>query len=261
MITAEVQERLMKQVERAVRPVRAGRRRKLAMREELLAHLTALYEEERDKLADDAAALAAAFDRFGDPPELTAELDASLGWRHRLDYRLERYGKWLEYWFEWRDGQPFVQFATRSLLMTTLFCSSILVLFGALLVTGVLDNDDPTRGALLVRVTIYDTLTIWGFLIAVPVAYRLLFKRHGAQRWVRLAGCFLAIGLWNTALVTFLWLSLTGSWDETLPIVARTMLVSFTLMPLLLVAISLAANHAERRLAPFKVWQQLRIEE
>src|SRR4029453_2663722 len=46
-------ENLMKVVERAVRPLRAGTARKLAMREELLGHLTANYEEELARQTED----------------------------------------------------------------------------------------------------------------------------------------------------------------------------------------------------------------
>ena len=44
-------------VERAVRPVRASVTRKRHMREELLAHVTAIFEEEFEKSGDEAAEL------------------------------------------------------------------------------------------------------------------------------------------------------------------------------------------------------------
>jgi hypothetical protein len=47
--TAEIA--LRKQVERAVRPVLAREKRKLRMREELLAHLTAIFGEEQQPSA------------------------------------------------------------------------------------------------------------------------------------------------------------------------------------------------------------------
>jgi hypothetical protein len=65
-------------VDRAVRPVRATERRKLRMRQELLAHLTAVFEEERARLGDDAAAREEALRRFGEPAGLTRELQASV---------------------------------------------------------------------------------------------------------------------------------------------------------------------------------------
>ena len=63
-------------VERAVRPVRASLGRKRPMREELLAHLVAIFEEEAERLGDERAALDRARQRFGDPEELTAQLQA-----------------------------------------------------------------------------------------------------------------------------------------------------------------------------------------
>ena len=42
-------------VERAVRPVRAGDRRKLRMREELLDHVVAIYGEELGRLGGEVA--------------------------------------------------------------------------------------------------------------------------------------------------------------------------------------------------------------
>jgi ATP-dependent Clp protease ATP-binding subunit ClpC len=65
-------------VERAVRPVRATMVRKRRMREELLAHLTAIFEEEAARLGDEQAALERAAERFGDPAELAAELQQSV---------------------------------------------------------------------------------------------------------------------------------------------------------------------------------------
>ncbi|OWK34528.1 hypothetical protein [Fimbriiglobus ruber] len=69
---------LMVHVERVVRPVRAGPGRKMKMREELLAHLAAIYGEERARFGDDTLALRLAVQRFGDPAELTKELQATV---------------------------------------------------------------------------------------------------------------------------------------------------------------------------------------
>jgi hypothetical protein len=95
-------------VERAVRPVRAEPRRKMRMRQELLAHLTASYEEELARRGDEAAAREAAAQRFGDPAAIARELQATvpawerllhapvpgLGWldRGRRDEILPRFG-------------------------------------------------------------------------------------------------------------------------------------------------------------------------
>jgi hypothetical protein len=64
-------------VERAVRPARATTSRKRKMREELLAHVTAVFEEEV-KLHEEAVTLARTAARFGDVGELTRQLQAAV---------------------------------------------------------------------------------------------------------------------------------------------------------------------------------------
>jgi len=70
--------RLKVLVERAVRPVRASASVKRRMREELLAHVTAVFEEEAARQPDAGAALARTAERFGRPAELTAQLQGSV---------------------------------------------------------------------------------------------------------------------------------------------------------------------------------------
>ena len=70
--------RFKTQVEKAVRPIRAGGARKDRMREELYGHLWSIYEQELDWGGDKDAAEIRAVDRFGDPAELRRELQASV---------------------------------------------------------------------------------------------------------------------------------------------------------------------------------------
>src|SRR6516162_9460776 len=65
-------------VERAVRPVRDTMCHKLKMREELLAHISAVFEEEAARLDDEQAALERTAQRFGNPAELTGQLQVSV---------------------------------------------------------------------------------------------------------------------------------------------------------------------------------------
>ena len=69
---------LMVHVERAVRAVHASPARKRRMRQELLAHLTGLVEEEKARGGDEQEALARALQRFGDPAGLSRDLQASV---------------------------------------------------------------------------------------------------------------------------------------------------------------------------------------
>ena len=67
-------------VERTVRPVRASTFRKRRMREELLAHASGVFEAESAKLGDDRLALARTTQRFGDPAEVTSQLQETVPW-------------------------------------------------------------------------------------------------------------------------------------------------------------------------------------
>ena len=82
-------------VERAVRPVRASTARKRKMREELLAHVVGVFEEEGAKLGDDRAALERTALRFGNPAEVTGQLQESVPARDAVR----------RYW-EGRPGEP-----------------------------------------------------------------------------------------------------------------------------------------------------------
>ncbi|MEN6365642.1 MAG: hypothetical protein ABFC88_02375 [Thermoguttaceae bacterium] len=83
---------LKRTVEQAVRPVRATMARKRRMREELLAHLVAIFEEEAGRLGDEPAALKQARLRFGDPRELTGQLQQAVPWLDRCRSVLENMG-------------------------------------------------------------------------------------------------------------------------------------------------------------------------
>lgn len=85
---------LMVQVERAVRPVRASARRKDRMREELLAHLSSIYEEELKRCREEGLARKAAFERLGNLRELTCALQEAVSLPERVDWRIERWLGW-----------------------------------------------------------------------------------------------------------------------------------------------------------------------
>jgi hypothetical protein len=66
------------QVERVVRPVRASVGRKMKMREELLAHLTACYQDGLANGLKEEDAVRQALERFGDPAVLRAAACSAL---------------------------------------------------------------------------------------------------------------------------------------------------------------------------------------
>jgi ATP-dependent Clp protease ATP-binding subunit ClpC len=96
----------MKIVERAVRPVRANIARKRRMRDEMLAHLSAIYDEELAGHNDPLVAVKATAKRFGDPAELTAELQATVPRRESWEFEIEsRFG--------WHAPETAVRWMTR----------------------------------------------------------------------------------------------------------------------------------------------------
>jgi len=80
------------QVERIVRPIRASNTRKDQMREELLVHLTRLFDEERMRNDDVESAATAAITRFGEATALTADLQAGVPWLERWAFAKLPYG-------------------------------------------------------------------------------------------------------------------------------------------------------------------------
>ena len=78
-------------VERAVQPVRATFYSKRKMREELLAHLVSIFEEEMQKAGDEQAALDQTRRRFGDPRQLTGELQQAVSQGDRFLYFIENF--------------------------------------------------------------------------------------------------------------------------------------------------------------------------
>ena len=97
---------LMVHVERAVRAVHASPARKRRMRQELLAHLTGLVEEEKARGGDEQEALARALQRFGDPADLSRDLQASVP-------RLERWEARMANGFLRRPGETGLQHGAR----------------------------------------------------------------------------------------------------------------------------------------------------
>src|SRR6476620_3497828 len=114
-------------VERAVRPVREPTRRQLKMREELLAHVSAVYEEEAVK-PDALDALERTRQRFGDSAELTRSLQESVP-------ALERMAASLQNLLGRRPGESAVRFAFRHAAYAGLYLGG-LAGFGFLMSLG-----------------------------------------------------------------------------------------------------------------------------
>jgi hypothetical protein len=64
------------------------------LREELLAHLESIYDQEYARLNDPDAAFRHASQRFGDPADLSREFQRNVPLQERFSYRIERLFAW-----------------------------------------------------------------------------------------------------------------------------------------------------------------------
>jgi len=179
---------LRKQVERAVRPVRARRARKFVMREELFAHLTAIYSEERKRQPDDQAAMTAALVRFGQPAALTAELNASVGLLERVGYRCDCWEDALHgvvhSWFRRRAGEAWFSFAFR--VVGTLAVANVPIIVALMLASMVLVpgwSNNPSAWPFLGTFFVWLLVSQVATLVALRSIFLTLYVRNGRRRW------------------------------------------------------------------------------
>jgi hypothetical protein len=186
-MSEEVLTKLMVLVERAVRPVRADVSRKRQMREELLAHVTAIFEEEAEKAGDEGTALEQTRQRFGDPVELSSELQRSVSKWNQINGFLQR--------ARFEPGESLSHFAGRIAVgavvvylgLTACFVLRVVALTGKLQLWLPHMGSSPVVAAFPV---------IAGFLAALvaPVHSRALFGTR-SERNLRLAIVCLAASL------------------------------------------------------------------
>jgi ATP-dependent Clp protease ATP-binding subunit ClpC len=136
----KIRKQQMRIVERAVRPVVAGTRTKRKMREEMLAHLSIIYDEEFASLKDPTAALEAAAKRFGNPAELAQELQASVPAGERRAYEVER-------WLGWRAPESVLHMMIRTSFIS--FCFILVVVAIPILAGILIQGWDQTQGPAL----------------------------------------------------------------------------------------------------------------
>ncbi len=125
---------LMIVVEKSVRPVRAGVRKKDRIREEMLGHLTGVYGQELERLGDERAAEQEALRRFGEPAALTRSLDESLTREDRLHFFAER-------WLGWRPDDSAARYSFRAAIAVGISLALFfLIMVGAAFVADVVDG-------------------------------------------------------------------------------------------------------------------------
>ena len=217
-ISQETNLALMKQVEQAVRPIPAGKKRKLQMREELLAHLTAIYQEELPRQPSETAALSAAFERFGSPAEISAELAGGVSWNQRLDYQGERIA---QFFGRWMGGGP-----DGSLLRHVVGSLSLILAVGAVALAAFLGLQrllqttyDPILLPLTVKLISHSALSIFCYLLAIRIVYLACFPPAGSPRWFSVAA---VLALWLGVFTSLSFLALYLITSDLAQCLART---------------------------------------
>jgi hypothetical protein len=251
---------LMKQVERAVRPVPAGRKRKLQMREELLAHLTAIYQEELPRQPSESAALSAAFDRFGSPAEISAELARGVTWMQRLYYTEEQVGRFFGRWIPLRSEDSLLRYTGRLLVWMTLLGAFTLVVF-VFMLWLLRATYEPLLLPLIIKLVSHSVVSFLCYFWAIRSIERSWFGNTHGQRWG------LAVAMVLAWLTVFTGLSFIASYliDANLEkSVGRIpdFLVANAFFSLTGVFLTAWCFHdMKRKNKPYEVWTRLELEE
>jgi len=251
---------LRKQVERAVRPVHATQQRKLRIREELLAHLIQVFMEEQTRLRDETAALAATSERFGNPVDLTAELNRSVRAWQRFAAASENWERRLEKAVEKRKDESLTRYAMRSLAGFTVLTIGPIGLMALVCGMWWIVDGPPDSGVsfLLPRVLPLAIVSQWSILVAT--AYVDSLTTTGSRRWAVL---FLLSAVWSlilTALSAGFWWSISQrglNAGEVAIMGAKT----WAFIAVLLVLIAFAVDYSRKSRRQREVWTLLEIDE
>jgi ATP-dependent Clp protease ATP-binding subunit ClpC len=196
----------MKIVERAVRPLQASTPRKRKMREELLTHLSAIYDQELARLHNPAAALAAAADRFGNPNELAEQLQAALPFYERMDH-------FVEWWFAWRAPESVARYALRQSLITFGMLTAIFSLLFASIILGYGWSDDAwTQVRVLASLTLLTPPAQFVFTFAWIKMRDSLWGVFGSRRSI-VRAFFYEAAIAGVVMTSFIAIAWAASWS------------------------------------------------
>ncbi|MGO9111219.1 MAG: hypothetical protein ACLP9L_18495 [Thermoguttaceae bacterium] len=237
-------------VEQAVRPVRATMARKRKMREELLAHLLAIFEEEAEKLGDEQTALEQAKQRFGDPRELTGQLQQTVP-------QWDRFARLFEAYDFPRLGEPLLRFAGRLTIFTLVaFAAMISIVLPALLLHG-REGECAMELYVLLIIGILTIPFMLAFALLTDGMYRALYRGQSGRSW-RLAMMYGLISLLVFPVFAFLWYwSLTGDLAMSL----RHVCFACCIAPLAPLLFAIMARKTAELRRHYEEWASIEINE
>lgn len=241
---------LLRLVETVVRPIRARHSRKRRMRDELLGHLSAIYEEELQRLGDEKLAMAQVRSRFGEPAAVSREICKSLSWREPIHYVLEQQG--------WRKPrESILHFVCKHVL----FCTAVWV---GLMGLGLIRLMMPPAGTpgefrvlvkLFVVMGIVSTIFSSAFVIVLTQLSEALHGSESCRSWRRVAVWGGLAILLVPGLMGLLWGVLLS--DYTLPVSA--IVASFVASPLTLGLALLTSRQVQAERSYEEEWASLEI--
>ena len=238
-------------VERAVRPIRASLARQRRIREELLAHLVSIFEEQAEQLGDEVAALEQAKKRFGDPRQLAAQLQQSVP-------RLDGLARLSEQFLNLRPGESVCRSAIRG-AVTMLLGYVVMIVCLPLIHLAVRGNLAELRLAAGLVLASGIAMSVLIFVLALLIhGMRLALFRGTAERsWSLAAICGVASAFLFPVFGFVLYWTLTGDVSSSC---AHLRSLSFTglLFPVLLVTI---ARQFAAELRYQEEWASLEIDE
>ena len=203
-------------VERAVRPVRASTSRKGKMREELLAHVVGVFEEEAVRLGDDRAALEQTALRFGNPAEVTRQLQESVPARDAVR----------RYW-EGRPGEPASRTAIRVAWVSGTFALVLAVFFLAFALVTVGSVGAWPREALMISLCAVLAVPAWlsGLVYLTSFMDKALYGPAGRSR-LKVAVVVAVSWLFMLLLLAAVsWPTWSAEWDRTSAVLMAAFLV------------------------------------
>ncbi|NUM55957.1 MAG: hypothetical protein HUU46_20140 [Candidatus Hydrogenedentes bacterium] len=192
-------------IERIVRPIRAGGRRKNKMREELLAHLERRCEDDMARGTTQQQAQDFAMTQLGDPEALRNDLQATVPFLERMLFVKLPFAT-LDSWFDRSHDESAIHFVlVRTICMTMFAVLLIALLFvidhGPALVSGFAGehewHDLPTQcsSLLLMPCLIGLGAFIAHVLVEVTGLRRNLSKMHSAGLFLRVISLNAFIGV------------------------------------------------------------------
>jgi hypothetical protein len=239
-------------VERVVRPILAGGARKRRMRDELLNHAIAIFEEEVLHGEGTDASIERVRQRLGDPAALSSELQASVGMSQRIEGRLYQLLRFRP------DESPLRRAARNAALVFVAISAEILAVCGPILLLKKADPDPARSPAFLVSMTLVVSASFFVFTLLVHGLRQALFL--GSRRSLLRGFVMLSLAPATIFLAAFVFGFMLdgGKWSFGDPLLIRNIAILAALSHMGLLAFA-AQTSKEIRYA--QEWATLPIDE